>query len=110
MRRIALVAAVMPLVFSAPARASLPPAHPPAKKVAGVRVTWPPLTTVTAGTVVGVKVASAHRRSQISLLRVDAAGRPMNALVRDTLLSGTFSATIPPGPPGARYQLRLQVA
>jgi hypothetical protein len=109
MRRIALVAAVMPLVIAAPARAALPPAHPPAKKVAGVRVAWPPLTTVTPGTIVGVKVSSSRRRSQLALLRVDAAGRPMYALVRDTLLSGTFSVTIPPGPAGARYQLRLTV-
>jgi hypothetical protein len=110
MRRIALVAALMPLVIAAPARAALPPAHPPAKKVAGVRVSWPPLTTVKAGTIVGVKVSSAHRRSQLSLLRVDAAGRPVRALFRDTLLSGTFSVTIPPAPAGARYELRLEVA
>jgi hypothetical protein len=110
MRRIALVAAVMPLVIAAPARAALPPAHPPAKKVAGVRITWPPLTTVKAGTIVGVKVSSSYRRSELSLLRVDAAGHPVRRLVRDTMLSGTFSVTIPPGPPGARYQLRLVVA
>jgi hypothetical protein len=109
MRRIAWVAALMPLVLSAPASASLPPAHPPAKRVAGVRVTWPPLETVTAGTVVGVKVESTRRRSEIAFVRVDGAGHPLKTLVRDTMLSGTFSVTVPQGPAGAHYMLRLVV-
>jgi hypothetical protein len=91
---------------------ALPPAEPPARVVAGVQVTWPlskPETSVLPGSKLTVRIVSKRRRAQVSLVRVDAAGRPVRAIARRTLKRGSFTVTVPAAM-GARYALRLNVA
>jgi hypothetical protein len=104
------------LMIPARAAAALPAAHPPdraALKAAGVRVTWPVAGSTASrgfGAKLSVKVVSKHARSRLALLRVNASGRPLRAVARRTLRSGTFSARVPRYPTGAVYELRLIVA
>ena len=101
------------LLGAVAATAALPPAEPPSRSVAGVHATWPltaPETTLAPGAKLVVRVSSPRRRSQLSLVRVDARGRALRTIARKTLRSGTFTAQIPAAMPGARYALRLNVA
>jgi hypothetical protein len=108
MSRIVLLGALMALAAPAVARAAPPPARP----VTGVKLSWPlkaPETTLAPGTRLTVKVVSAKRRSEVSLVRVNAARRAVATIARLRLRSGTFRATVPSGD-GLRYALRLKVA
>jgi hypothetical protein len=95
MFRVALASIAGVLLIPSVAQAALPPAHPPAKSVAGVKLTWPSAPNVLGGSKVTVTVRSSHRRTQLALLRVDERGTPTGALARRTLKSGTFTATVP---------------
>ena len=59
---------------------ALPPAHPPAKTVAGVHISWP---AGPAGRFRGrraaVKVYSSHRQTQLALVRVTSTGKAIGA-------------------------------
>jgi hypothetical protein len=96
------------------ALAALPPAHPPdvdALKKQGVAVTWPLTRSVRLPSAyphdLGVAVR-AKRRVTISLRRVDARGRLVETVKRQTVREGTFDEYVY-GKPGARFQLRLEV-
>ena len=92
---------------------ALPPAEPPARVVAGVQVSWPlsqPETSLSPGARLTVKVASKRRRSQVSFVRVNAAGKGLRTVAKRTLRRGSFTVSVPDATPGARYALRLTVA
>jgi hypothetical protein len=93
--RCAIASLVGLLLIPSAASAALPPAHPPGKSVAGVKLGWPADVNVLGGSKVSVTVRSSHRRTQLALLRVDERGTPTRALARRTLRSGTFTATVP---------------
>jgi hypothetical protein len=92
MLRVAAVATAGMLALPAAAHADAPPA----KTVAGVKITWPATNFgYMPGMSVQVKVKSSHRRTQLSLVRVNAAGRALAAVARKTLRSGTFTVQLP---------------
>jgi hypothetical protein len=110
--RVAIASVVSLLALPAAAHAALPAAHPPARSVAGVKVTWPlqaAETSLAPGSKLAVKVRSSHRRAVVSLLRADARGIPTRLLARRTLRSGAFRVGLP-ADQGAVYQLRVVVA
>jgi hypothetical protein len=92
--------------------AALPPAAPPARVVAGVTVTWPlskPVTSVTPGASLTVRIASKRRSAKVSLVRVNADGRILGLIAAKTLRTGAFTVTVP-RVYGAHFSLRLTVA
>lgn len=108
MNRILLVGALLALASPAAAHAAPPPARP----VTGVKISWPlkaPQTTLAPGSRLTVKVVSAKRRSEISLVRVNAGGRAVARIASLKLRSGSFRATVPAGD-GLRYSLRIKLA
>jgi hypothetical protein len=112
MVRVALVSLVSLLAVPAAARAALPPANPPAKSVAGVKLGWPlkgPESSVTSGSALTVKVRSSKRRAVVSLVRTDAAGKPNLLIARRALRNGSFKIAVPQAG-GQRYQLRVEIA
>jgi hypothetical protein len=109
MLRVAAIAVAGTFMVPAAAHAALPPAHPPAKSVAGVKLSWPKATSALPGSVVTVKVTSAHRRTKLALIRVTSAGKPIAAVARRTLRSGTFKATLS-STFGTTYALRATIA
>jgi hypothetical protein len=107
---VVLGAALSPL--GATATAALPPANPPAKRQAGVKVQWPLRDSeswLAVGSRLTVRVESAARRSEISLVRVSGNGRPMHVVARATRRSGSFSAVVP-ARIGATYALEIRIA
>jgi hypothetical protein len=86
---------------------ALPPVQLPPPVVAGVHITWPKQTGASAGTALTVKVASARHTARLSLVAVGRDGKPVRALARRTLRTGTFKATV--GGAGT-YELRITVA
>jgi len=108
MNRILLIGALLALVSPAVAQAAPPPSRP----VTGVKISWPlkaKETTLAPGTRLTVKVVSAKRRSEVSLVRVNAGGRAVARIASLKLRSGSFRATVPSGD-GLRYSLRLKLA
>lgn len=95
------------------ASAALPPAHPPATTMSGVRISWPVKaaeTSVEPGTTLAVRLRSSNRRSRVSFVRADASGRSMKVIARRTLRTGTFSVKVPSTTTRARYALRIEIA
>jgi hypothetical protein len=100
---------------AAPAAKALPAPKPPsdaALKELGVRVVWPAkdrVTTVTPGERIRVPVRRAGASTpRVTLVRVDARGRPLRAVMGDSGRRGVLRVTVP-SRAGARYALRLQV-
>jgi hypothetical protein len=88
-------------------------AGPPVRPAPGVKVTWPLKASesiLDPGSPLRVKVVSARRRSQLSLVSVDAAGRALKVLAKTTLRSGLFRTSVPPTADGRRFALRIRVA
>src|SRR5689334_12212247 len=76
--------------------AALPPAEPPARVIAGVKVVWPlsePATQLAPGTSLTVRVSSAKRRAAIALVRVNQQGRVLRRVAGKTLRTGSFTVT-----------------
>jgi hypothetical protein len=63
-----------------------------------------------AGQKVQVRVRSAERRSIISLVRVDRAGKVMSVVARRVVRTGTFTAKVPTAGVPTRYRLRVVIA
>jgi hypothetical protein len=112
MFKVAVGSVVSLVAVPAAAQAAMPPAHAPAKTLAGARIGWPltrPATSLGPGSKLTVTVRSTQRRALLSLLRVDSRGIPTRSVARRTLRSGRFTVTLP-AEAGASYQLRVVVA
>jgi hypothetical protein len=102
-------------VAQAASSSTLPDARPPgasALRGLGVQLTWPlhrDLTTVRPGQRISVTVRRAGTATpRLVLMRIDAAGTPVRAVMGDQGRHGRLTVTVPQRS-DLRYQLRLQI-
>jgi hypothetical protein len=98
MLRALVVAAAGLALAPAGAHAQLPAAKPPPRSPFGIDVNWPTrsdLMRFERGQTLAVAIDSPRRQARLSLVAVDAAGKPTRAVARRTLRRGTFKVTIP---------------